>query len=231
MKTAVSKYFLALLLALLPAVAKAQGDIYTKSARLADFPQKTTRIVLTGEAVPDAILREEITSRWRISPYEFCSRAEYEELRSGTRYYFLHFETDTEFTWMHLSKGGPSSGNPLRTAMDVVSVPIASSEGMTADELVFLPAFIDIVQEYLLKAMVSDKVSYRGVRGIISKDKKGKHICTDEKQGRELFTAEAPNTIVPVIVWGAADVKRRHYWRMRISTDQHLLYEYKRKRL
>ena len=152
-----AKYFICLLATLLPMTLAAQGDIYTKSARLADFPQKTTKIVLSGDAGLDALLREEITSRWRISPYEFCSPAEFESLRTGTRYYFLHIEKDAEFTWMKLSKGGPASGHPLRTAMEVVGVPIASAGQISADELVFLPAFIDIVQEYLLKAMKSSR--------------------------------------------------------------------------
>ena len=146
------KYFLTLLLALLPAALWAQGNIYTKSARLADFPQKTTKIVLSGQELLDEVLKEEITSRWRISPYEFCTEDEFDALKTLPRYYFLHFEFDDEFTWMHLYKGGPSSGNPLRTAMEVVGVPIASSENATAEELVFLPAFIDMVQESLLQA-------------------------------------------------------------------------------
>ena len=231
MKKALRKYFLTLLLALLPVVLSAQGTIYTKSARLADFPQKTTKIVLSGQELLDDVLKEEITSRWRISPYEFCTEEEFEATRNLSRYYFLHFSYDEEFTWMQLYKGGPSSGNPLRTAMEVVGVPIASSEDATADELVFLPAFIDMVQEYLLKALVSDKVSYQGLKGIVNKSRKGKFICNDEKEGRELFASGAKATIVPIIIWGTPVGKHRRYWRMRVSTDDHLLYEYRRKRI
>ncbi len=231
MKKGLLKYFLSILAACLPVLLHAQGTIYTRSARLADFPQKTTKIVLSGQPDLDAVLKEEITSRWRISPYEFCTEKEYEALRKGTRYYFLHFNSDSEFTWMHLSKGGPSEGNPLKTAMDVVSIPVYSAGDPQSGELVFLPAFIDIVQEYLLKAMVSDKVSYRGLKGIISRNRKGRHICTDEKLGRELFAYGAPDYIVPVIVWGTPQGKHRHYYRMRISTDDHLLFEYRRRRL
>ena len=231
MKTALMKYFLILLLALLPAALWAQGTIYTKSARLADFPQKTTKIVLSGQELLDEVLKEEITSRWRISPYEFCNEDEFQATRTVSRYYFLHFVFDDEFTWMQLYKGGPANGNPLRTAMDVVSVPIASSEEATMDELVFLPAFIDMVQEYLLKALVSDKVSYQGLKGILTKSKKGKFICNDEKEGRELFASGAKAKIIPIIVWGTPEGNHRRYWRMRVSTDDHLLYDYRRKRV
>ena len=122
-----AKYFLTLLLALLPVSLAAQGTIYTKSARLADFPQKTTKIVLSGQKLLDDVLKEEITSRWRISPYEFCDEEEFLATRTVSRYYYLHFVFDDEFTWMQLYKGGPATGNPLRTAMEVVSVPVASS--------------------------------------------------------------------------------------------------------
>ena len=231
MKKSIRKYFLALLLALLPAALWAQGTIYTKSARLADFPQKTTKIVLSGQQLLDEVLKEEITSRWRISPYEFCTEDEFDALKGVYRYYFLHFEYDDEFTWMNLYKGGPSSGDPLKTSMEVVSVPIASSETATAEELVFLPAFIDMVQDYLLQALVSDKVSYQGLKGIVNKSKKGKFICNDEAEGRELFASGTKGTIVPVVVWGTPVGKHRRFWRMRVSTDDHLLYEYRRKRI
>ena len=226
-----AKYFLTLLLALLPASVWAQGTIYTKSARLADFPQKTTKIVLSGQKLLDEVLKEEITSRWRISPYEFCDEEEFLDTRTVSRYYYLHFVFDDEFTWMQLYKGGPATGNPLRTAMEVVSVPVASSEEATMDELVFLPAFIDMVQEYLIKALVSDKVSYQGLKGIVNRNKKGKFICNDEKEGRELFVAGAKGTIIPIIVWGTPEEKHRRYWRLRVSTDDHLLYDYRRKRV
>ena len=226
-----AKYFLTLLLALLPALLLAQGTIYTKSARLADFPQKTTKIVLSGQKLLDDVLKEEITSRWRISPYEFCDEEEFLSTRALSRYYYLHFVFDDEFTWMQLYKGGPATGNPLRTSMEVVSVPIASSEEATEEELVFLPAFIDLVQDYLIQALVSDKVSYQGLKGIVNKSKKGKFICNDEKEGRELFIAGAKGTIVPIIVWGTPGGKYRRYWRMRVSTDDHLLYDYRRKKV
>ena len=226
-----AKYFLTLLLALLPALLLAQGTIYTKSARLADFPQKTTKIVLSGQKLLDDVLKEEITSRWRISPYEFCDEEEFLSTRALSRYYYLHFVFDDEFTWMQLYKGGPATGNPLRTSMEVVSVPIASSEEATEEELVFLPAFIDLVQDYLIQALVSDKVSYQGLKGIVNKSKKGKFLCNDEKEGRELFIAGAKGTIVPIIVWGTPGGKYRRYWRLRVSTDDHLLYDYRRKRI
>ena len=83
----------------------------------------------------------------------------------------------------------------------------------------------------MLFRSVSDKVSYQGLKGIVNKNRKGKFICNDEAEGRELFASGAKGTIVPVVVWGTQVGKHRHYWRMRVSTDDHLLYEYRRKRI
>ena len=65
----------------------------------------------------------------------------------------------------------------------------------------------------------------------MNKNKKGKFICNDEKEGRELFAAGAKGTIIPIIVWGTPGEKHRRYWRLRVSTDDHLLYDYHRKKV
>ena len=54
--------------------ASGQGKIYTRKMRLADFPTKTTKIVLEGNSFLELTLREEIAVHWRISPFDFCDR-------------------------------------------------------------------------------------------------------------------------------------------------------------
>ena len=230
MKGSIRKYFVLLLL-LVPVLASGQATVYTRSMRLADFPQKTTKVVLTGQPLLDARLKEEITSRWRISPFEFCDEAEYRAQEHGTLYYFLHFNAGTDFTWMILSKAGPTSGSPLVTALEVVSLPIASSDEATEDELIFLPAFIDIVQEYLLKSLVQDSMYYRGIAGIIHHNRKGLSVCLDREEGKELFLSGARDTIVPILIYPGQNGRRKRYYFMQVSTDNHLLYRYRRRRL
>lgn len=214
-----------------PVEAFAQGKIYTQTMRLADFPQKTTKIVLTGNTELDALLKEEITSRWRISPYEFCDYSEYKAYEHTNLYYFLHLASDSDFTYLLLTKGGPTSGNPLITFMDVVSFPIFAAGNPSPEELLYLPVFIDLVQEYLLKAMVSDALSYRGIEGIKHRRTKNLHLCKDAAEGRLLFTQRAKDTIVPIVIWPANNGRRKHYYRMLISTDTHLLYGFTRHRI
>lgn len=230
MKAHFLKYFALLAFLLLPLSSMGQGKVYTKSNRLADFPTKTTKVVLTGQPILDALLKAEFTSRWRISPYEFCDAEEFEKLRTGTLYYFVHFASDEEFTYMYLTKGGPTGRNtdPLKKAMDVVDIPISAAGTPGSDELVYLPAFIDMIQEYVLKAMVSDRVAYAGIKAIMRGNKKGKTVCESESRGRELFLTEAPGCIVPVIIRSSPDGPHRHQYTMMVSTDNHILYYFKR---
>ena len=164
------KYLLIILMLLCQCAAFGQGRVYTKKARLEDFPSRTTRVVLTGQEVFDAILKEEISSRWMISPYEFCTVSDYTRERYTDLYYFIRFTFDGDFTYMTLSKGGdPDAENQLKQGFDAVSIPIAPAEMSGGDELLYLPAYIDIMQTFISKAMESDRVAYRGLKALTSK--------------------------------------------------------------
>ena len=76
----------------LPAPASGQAKqakIQTRKVKLSDFTTKTTKVVLCGGSLFDDALQEEMARRWLVSPYEFCSLAEYEKLKSSPDYYFL----------------------------------------------------------------------------------------------------------------------------------------------
>jgi hypothetical protein len=73
----------------LPLLAGAQAQINTKKIKIADFPQKITKVVLTGNDFYDLALRDEIASGWRLSAYEFCTLDEFEALKTSEDYYFL----------------------------------------------------------------------------------------------------------------------------------------------
>ena len=69
--------------------ASAQGKVETKKFKLQDLQQKITKVVMTGNDFRDGALRQDIVARWRINPFEFCSLAEFEKLKSDANYYFL----------------------------------------------------------------------------------------------------------------------------------------------
>ena len=41
----------------------AQGKLYTRKARLEDFPARTVKVVTSGSSILESTFREEITSR------------------------------------------------------------------------------------------------------------------------------------------------------------------------
>ena len=154
---------------LIPILASAQAQIETKKVKISDFPQKVTKVVLHGNEFYDAILKEEVALRWRVSPYEFCTMEEFEELKTDSRYYFLittlgQFKKETApgIQFLSLLKGNKSKKG-IDGMLEVVSLPYASAEYPSGRELVFLPALLDIIQAHTLKSMESDFDGYMGM--------------------------------------------------------------------
>lgn len=154
---------------LIPILASAQAHIETKKVKISDFPQKVTKVVLHGNEFYDVILKEEVALRWRVSPYEFCTMEEFEELKTDSRYYFLittlgQFKKETApgIQFLSLLKGGKSKKG-IDGMLEVVSLPYASAEYPSGRELVFLPALLDIIQAHTLKSMESDFDGYMGM--------------------------------------------------------------------
>lgn len=154
---------------LIPILASAQAQIETKKVKISDFPQKVTKVVLHGNEFYDAILKEEVALRWRVSPYEFCTMEEFEALKTDNRYYFLittlgQFKKETApgIQFLSLLKGGKSKKG-IDGMLEVVSLPYASAEYPSGRELVFIPALLDIIQAHTLKSMESDFDGYMGM--------------------------------------------------------------------
>ena len=155
---------------MLPLMASAQAQITTKKIKISDFPEKTTKVVLTGNALFDAVLKDEIAARWRIAPYEFCTLNEFNELKDKDSYYFListkgQFKSEGEpgLQFLTLVKGGHSADEGIDQMLEIVSLPIASAEDPSGRELTFLPAFITIIQQYTLDSMENDIKAYIGL--------------------------------------------------------------------
>jgi len=155
---------------LIPMLASAQAQIETKKVKISDFTQKITKVVLHGNEFYDAILKEEIALRWRISPYEFCTLEEFEELKTNSQYYFLittlgQFKKETApgIQFLSLVKGGKGAKKGVGEMLEVASLPYASVEYPSGRELVFLPALLDIIQNHTIKSMDSDFDGYIGM--------------------------------------------------------------------
>ncbi len=184
--------------------AFAQGKIYTKRAKIEDFPTKTTKVVLSGDSILDLALREEVRSRWRISPFEFCDSDEYEKISGDDSYYFLYLSVDkTSLAYLTLMKGGKGqSFLGKEGSIRLLSIPFAPSDLATGRELVFLPALIDIVQNYVEEAIISETKSYLGLaayNGKLAKQRTKKIFVANEDLCRAIQKEEVPADVAPGI--------------------------------
>ena len=158
-------------LLLLPLSAAGQAKIQTRKYKLADFPTKTTKVVLAGSELFNNALKEEMARRWLASPYECCTLEEYEKLKNSPDYYFLipattktRKEAEPGIVTLTLLKGGlEKSDDPEKTGFDVISIPGAAAESPSGREFIFLPAFIDIIQRFVGDAMTSDRFNIGGL--------------------------------------------------------------------
>ena len=151
-----------------PPCASGQAKINTKKVKIADLPTRTTKVVLGQGGIMDSALRDEVSARWRISPYEFCTIEEYNSLKENPDYYFLLIARSNEKEYkgmltLTLMKGGKAKAeDPQKRPVDVASLPISSADFPSGREVVFLPALVDIIQDYVTRAMKSDGAGYSG---------------------------------------------------------------------
>ncbi len=165
------KKFIAILAALmLPLMVWGQVQIDTKKMKISDFTEKVTKVVLTGNPIHDGSMKRAITSKWHVSPFEFCTLSEYESLKSDDSYYFLlttkgQFKKEAEpgLTFLTLVKGGEEAATGIGGMIEVVSFPFASVDDPSGREYVFLQTFLDIIQNYTLDSMEKDINAYTGL--------------------------------------------------------------------
>ena len=254
------KLLAAFVLACLAAtVCAAQGKIVTRKHRISDFTSKVTRVVLSGNELFDLRFQEEISRRWRISPYEFCSRAEYEASKKNTDYYFLipvngqlKTESAPGVAFLSLEKGGEENSNdPAKASLTILNFPYASASFPSGREFVFLPAIIDIIQDYTLQAMTSDVAGYTGLGGYAQRLRKNwdKDIYLsedditeplepgcglesyDEDEVDEAFAEGREDLLVGYVVAPSDPENGSWCYKMVFSADTHELYYFDRHKI
>lgn len=166
------KLLVTMILLAMPVLIWGQAQINTKKVKISDFTQKITKVVLSGNDFQDVVFKDEIAARWRISPYEFCTRQEFDALKGSDRYYFLlntrgqfKKENSPGLMFLTLVKGGEGAQNGINDMLEVVSIPYAAAEDPSGRELVFLPAIIDIIQAFTRDSMEKDSHGYAGLFG------------------------------------------------------------------
>lgn len=250
---------------IMPLMAGAQAQITTKKVKLEDFTQKVTKVVLNGNPFYDTSLKDEIAARWRISPYEFCTLEEFETLKGNDAYYFLIItqgqfrkEAAPGLQFLSLVKGGQGADKGIGGMLEVVSVPFAAAEDPSGRELIFLPAFLDIIQNHTLEAMENDFNAYGGLQNttqkigkadkmtiVISEDDLNSlvskaitdqafdegMILTDEDDADSYMLDNVSETLVSYVVAPSEPVKGSYCYKMLIDAQTHELYYYRRHKI
>lgn len=175
---------------LMPIMGFAQAQINTKKVKISDFTQKVTKVVLTGNMFYDSTMEDEIVARWKVSPYEFCTVDEFEELKGNEEYYFLittkgQFKKETEpgLQFLTLVKGGGKAEKGIANMLEIISIPVCAAEDPSGRELAFIPAFLDIIQNFTLEAMEKDISAYSGLSNYSTNlyETKGKKVIFAEE--------------------------------------------------
>lgn len=265
MKIMMKKFLVLMLAVIMPIMASAQAQITTKKVKIADFPKKVTKIVLPGNEFYDGAFQESIASRWRISPYEFCTLAEFDKFKGSDQYYFLlltqgQFKNETApgLQFLTLVKGGAEAAEGIDEMLEIVTMPFAAADFPSGRELIYLPAILDIIQEYTLASLEKDLSTLGGLGAFASNISKAdnktiyfaeedlSNEITEEitaefaEKGIELSDAasidkltdsETPNTLISYVVAPEEPVVGSFCYKMIIDTNNHELYYFRKHRI
>ena len=168
---------------LLTTDALGQAQITTRREKLKDFTSKATKVVLTGDEFLDEAVKESVAATWTVSPYEFCSNEEFQNLKGNADFYFLmvvkgQFRRESEpgIDMLTLVKGGEGADKSINDMFEVVSFPLRSTEDPSGREFVLLPAFLKIIQEHTTSLTDTEMKAYSNIGAKDSKKLRIKRI-------------------------------------------------------
>lgn len=236
----------------------AQAQIYTKKMKVADFTEKTLKVVLSGSELTDVPFKAEVIKRWKLSPYEFCTLKEFNELKTDPNYYFMFLVGKMdELDYLEVVKGNPKPGENLEKMLSVVSLPIRATGDKSIRYLAYLGAYLDFFQTFIADAMVNDIVGYSGLsrkalnaratqdsdflladcdlaQQNLSEELKAKmqqarvRVVSEEVAVDAMLDGQA-NTLVSYCIRPLITPKHKYYYTLLVGADDHKLY-YCRKR-
>jgi len=265
MEIMMKKFLILITAVMLPILASGQAQITTKKAKIADFPNKVTKVVMPGNAFYDGAFQEVISSRWRVSPFEFCSLSEFDKLKGSDQYYFMmltqgQFKNENEpgLQFITLIKGGADAAKGIDSMLEVVTVPFAAADFPSGRELIYLPALIDIIQNYTMSSIEKDFSNLGGLSAyatnltkankmeivfaeddlsdeITEADKAAmaeKNISiTDSEEVDALADGKGSNTLVSYTVAPEEPVAGSFCYKMLIDTNTHELYYFRKHKI
>lgn len=165
------RFITIILFCIISVSAFAQAQIITKREKVKDFPTRITKVVLTGNEFKDQVLKEAVKNVWTISAFEFCDLNDFSILKTDPRFYFLLItdvmtkkETKPGIAVLTLIKGETGVRN-INDMLELASIPVCAADSPSGKEMAMMPALLDIMQNYVSKALTSGFSSIRSIRG------------------------------------------------------------------
>lgn len=224
------KFILIAMMAILPALCWGQGKVYTKKARMEDFSSRITKVVVDGESMLALTFKEEIMSRWRISPFEFCTSEDYARIKGNNNYFFLNLVIDEGVAFMQLTRGGDENADMLHRPFEVVRLPFAADGASTGQEFSFLGAIVDVLQNFTEASIESDMVGYASLSSYSTNQLKGKTVYLSPDDADKAMLEEKAGAVCGIIVSPVEITKKSSCYRMLISADTHELFYFEQQR-
>jgi hypothetical protein len=209
----------------------------------------------------DSVLRQVVMDRWTLSPFEFCTLAEFEKRKTSAEFYFLIISDggcnpEEAIRSLFLLKGGKADINEM---LQIVSIPLATAGEPVGRELVFLPAFVDIIQQYTREAMAKEVNGYTGlsrfnvnyrrdgktkrivfsetdIAPVVNEPFRARYMDSDmevvpEDEADRTFTEGTFNTLLSYVVRPGTLDKNASFYLMLIEADTHALYSFKKEKV
>ena len=243
----------------------AQKVIKDAKNNFINFGTKVTKVVLPGTGLVDLSIVDAVRKGWKISPYEFCSPQEYEKMKEDTSFYFLlrtdgifgnEYEPRLEF--LSLIKGGPEFRKGLFTSAEIMSLPLQARDDPSGRILPFIPAYIDIIQNYIYKVQKGILLAFTGeysygenislIKGktiLFNRSDIGYPTQQDEMKwtfrGRAESVGEmeiekalsdfTPDLVVSLVISPEGNTKGGYCYKLLIGTETHELFFFRRHKI
>jgi len=145
--------------------AAGQAQVYTKGFLLDGFRDAIVKVIPSGNAMFDMTFKTAVIECWSISPWELCDIDDFTQVRTEEDSYVLSIVSTGGLVFLSLDRGGKAEDPDKRKRpFNVASLPISTLEGFGQNDYSYLPAWLDIIQDYVSAALENEKVAYSGLK-------------------------------------------------------------------
>jgi hypothetical protein len=230
--------------------ASGQAQITTRKEKLKDMTTRITKVVVPGDDMMAEAIKESVSMEWTLSPFEFCTPAEFDALKTNPAHYFLLLAEKDGIRSLAFVKGGPEAAQGVDAMLLVTSFPLADAQTPSGREFIVMPAVIHIIQDLAgglirsefkayaklskynrnlpklrTKTLYIDREDIASSVGRKVLDELDEDILVeDEEAVNEAFTQAVYNGIISFVVAPAEPVSGAPCYKMLIGTDDHQLY-------